>query len=278
MTHASELLAGERFSFGDNWTRFLGVLNEDRIRIAERTLTTMLEMDSLRGKSFLDVGCGSGLFSLAAKRLGARVHSFDYDPKSVACAAELKRLHFANDPAWTIQEGSVLDRTFLDSLGQFDVVYSWGVLHHTGRMYDALENITNYVREDGKLYISIYNDAGRTSIRWRWIKRQYCRLPPVLRLPFALALLLPRQLYSLAAHGVRGEIGTYFQRFYNYKSTRGMSFWHDQIDWIGGYPYEYAKPEEIFNFCKSRHFQLGALTTHAGEIACNEFVFTKMGR
>ncbi len=276
MAHAEELGAGKRFAFGDNWARFLDVLNEDRIGIAEQTLAGMLEMASLRGKSFLDVGCGSGLFSLAARRLGARVHSFDYDPKSVACAAELKRQHFPNDPAWTIQEGSVLDKDLLDSLGQFDIVYSWGVLHHTGRMYDALENIIVCVRDGGKLFISIYNNAGRASIRWRRIKRAYCRLPPMLRLPFALALVLPHQLFSCVAHGLRGEMGLYLQRFTNYGSSRGMHFWRDQIDWIGGYPYEYAKPEEIFNFYRSRYFWLNALTTCAGGIGCNEFVFTKI--
>ncbi len=49
-------------------------------------------METLAGNSFLDVGSGSGLFSLAAMRLGAdRVHSFDYDPQSVGCTKELKR-------------------------------------------------------------------------------------------------------------------------------------------------------------------------------------------
>jgi len=130
--HAAEIEAGQRFAFGENWRRFLESLSEERILEAERSLREMLELPSLAGLSFLDVGCGSGLFSLAARRLGARVHSFDYDPASAACAAELRRRYFPGDDTWTVEEGSVLDPPFLASLGTFDVVYSWGVLHQAG--------------------------------------------------------------------------------------------------------------------------------------------------
>src|SRR6266496_6740116 len=127
MSHVIEISRGERFAFGKNWKSFLTNLDETRIAEAERSLREMLQLDDLLGKSFLDVGSGSGIFSLAARRLGARVHSFDYDPESVACTAELKRRYFSNDSNWTIEEGSVLDEEYMLSLGQFDVVYSWGV-------------------------------------------------------------------------------------------------------------------------------------------------------
>ena len=92
-----EVARGERFEFGKNWGRFLAVLNDERISEAEASLKSMLKVEGLTGKSFLDIGSGSGLFSLAARRLGARVHSFDYDPQSVACTAELKRRYFEGD-------------------------------------------------------------------------------------------------------------------------------------------------------------------------------------
>ncbi len=126
--HSAELARGERFEFGENWSRFLRVLNEDRIRQAEQSLAAMLEAQDLHGKTFLDMGSGSGLFSLAAKRLGAKVVSFDCDPSSVACTAELRRRYFVGDPDWTVIRGSALDRDFVASLRLFDVVYSWGVL------------------------------------------------------------------------------------------------------------------------------------------------------
>src|SRR6266478_3305168 len=121
--NAQEIGGGERFPFGENWERFLNVLNEQRIRQAVDSLQAKLGVDQLRDKSFLDIGCGSGLFSLAAKRLGAKVLSFDYDPQSVACTKELKRRYFENTNDWEIQAGSVLDINYLRSLGKFDIVY-----------------------------------------------------------------------------------------------------------------------------------------------------------
>ncbi|MCZ7622150.1 MAG: class I SAM-dependent methyltransferase [Candidatus Kuenenia sp.] len=143
--HSMEIKKGERFEFGKNWRHFFACINEDRILEAKRSLKIMLNVEDLEGKSFLDIGSGSGLFSLAARRLGAHVHSFDYDPQSVACTHELKRRYFPNDSNWTIGEGSALDTNYLSSLGTFDVVYSWGVLHHTGAMWEALGNVASLV-------------------------------------------------------------------------------------------------------------------------------------
>src|SRR5437870_8949500 len=153
--HLQEIASGERFEFGKNWAEFLKLLDENRIAQAEISLQDLLETKSLEGLSFLDAGCGSGLFSLAARRLGARVHSFDFDPQSVACAMELKRRYFPNEPDWTIDEGSVLDVAYLHSLGAFDVVYAWGVLHHTGQLWQSLQNALLPVRPGGSLFVAI---------------------------------------------------------------------------------------------------------------------------
>jgi 2-polyprenyl-6-hydroxyphenyl methylase/3-demethylubiquinone-9 3-methyltransferase len=124
--HENEVAQGERFEFGKNWSQFLRVLDEERILKAEESLREMLEATSLQGKTFLDIGSGSGLFSLAARRLGAKVHSFDFDTNSFACTSELRRRFFSDDENWKVEQGSVLDRNYIAALGKFDIVYSWG--------------------------------------------------------------------------------------------------------------------------------------------------------
>jgi 2-polyprenyl-6-hydroxyphenyl methylase/3-demethylubiquinone-9 3-methyltransferase len=275
--HAGEVARGERFKFGENWSRFLSLLNDARITEAEDSLKQMLETESLAGKSFLDIGSGSGLFSLAARRLGARVHSFDYDPQSVACGVELKRRYFPDDPNWTIEEGSALNADYLKSLGAFDVVYSWGVLHHTGQMWHALDNAQLPVAAGGKLFIAIYNDTGSQSARWKWIKRTYNELPRFLRTPFAIATIAPDEAKSALRSLVTLKPGQYVRSWTKYEqNNRGMSHWRDIIDWVGGYPYEVARPEEIFDFYRARGFTLSKLKSGRG-LGCNEFVFVRNG-
>jgi 2-polyprenyl-6-hydroxyphenyl methylase/3-demethylubiquinone-9 3-methyltransferase len=271
-THQQEISNRQRFAFGENWSRFLAVLDEERVSRAEGSLREMLGVDSLVGQTFLDVGSGSGLFSLAARRLGATVVSFDYDPMSVACALELRRRYFDGDSHWTIHEGSVLDRPFLERLGRFDIVYSWGVLHHTGRMWDALANVAPLVADGGQLFIALYNDQGLQSRIWRGIKKAYVSLPSFLRwlivIPSYVPLRGPMLLKGLSKLRPFGV-------FRDYKGLRGMSHHRDLIDWVGGFPFEVCKPEEILDFYRPLGFELVRLKTCGGRLGCNEFVLQR---
>ena len=270
-THYEDLQQGNRFDFGANWNEFLNSLNETRIIEAEKSLKEMLKVENLEGQTFLDIGSGSGLFSLAAKRLGAKVHSFDYDPKSVQCTLELKRRYFENDDNWQVEEGSALDLSYVETLGKFDIVYSWGVLHHTGNMYQALQNALIPLKEKGKLFIAIYNDQHFTSKVWLKVKKFYCFGPlgKALMCCFFFPLFATQGiLLSLARHK---NLQGYFQ---SYKETRGMSVYHDWIDWLGGLPFEVASPEAIFNFYVKQGLSLSNLIT-TNSLACNQFVFER---
>jgi len=274
-THVDEISKGERFAFGENWKRFLSTLDESRIQQAEDSLRNMLGVDDLRSKHFLDVGSGSGIFSLAARRLGARVHSFDFDPQSVACTAELKRRFFPDDDQWQIQEGSALDTGYLHSLGTFDVVYSWGVLHHTGKMWQALDNVAPLVKPGGQLFIAIYNDVGWRSVAWRGIKACYNQMPKFLKTPFVLCVLIPGQAKAAIQSGFRLQFGEFVRSWTQYEKNRGMSRWHDAVDWIGGYPYEVASAESLEQFYKGRGFRLQKAQTPDYKLGCNELVLVR---
>jgi 2-polyprenyl-6-hydroxyphenyl methylase/3-demethylubiquinone-9 3-methyltransferase len=259
-----------RFAFGTNWSKFLSDLNGERIRIAERSLQDILAVQDLNNKAFLDVGCGSGLFSLAARRLGARVYSFDRDIQSIACAHQLKGQYYPLDTKWTIAAGSVLDTEFLRSLGTFDIVYSWGVLHHTGAMWAALENICLLLKPGGKLVLAIYNDQGRVSRYWMCIKRTYNLLPLGLR----WIVLWPTLMRLWGPTLLRDTLsGKSFRTWKEYAKTRGMSPWRDVVDWVGGYPFEVAKPEDVFEFYHRNGLKMIRLKTCGGGHGCNEFVF-----
>lgn len=261
------------FQFGANWRSFLSSLDEGRIGEAERSLTGMLRQGTLEGLKFLDAGSGSGLFSLAARRLGAAVHSFDRDPLSVACAEELKRRYFPDDPGWRIEEGSVLDEPYLRSLGSFDVVYSWGVLHHTGDLWGACDKVSIPLAPGGRLFVALYNDQGLISRFWHEVKRAYCS-GPVGRWGVG-AVILPLFAFQAVFIGVVKH-GNPAGHFLEYRKKRGMSIVHDWVDWLGGYPYEPAKPDDVFHRFREKGLVLENLVV-TRRYGCNEFVFRLPG-
>jgi len=235
------------FAFGENWAGFLTSLSDRQIDQAMHSVRALVGRD-LRDRTFLDIGSGSGLSSLAARRLGARVCSFDYDPQSVACTEELRRRFFPSNESWTVAQGSVLDTRYLATLGQFDVVYSWGVLHHTGQMWVAIENAARLVRPGGLFVIGIYNFRGgrRGTVTWAKLKRWYCEAPRWQQFLWEYAYM-GWDLLSMAAVG-RNPL----RMLREYHARRGMSWRHDVIDWLGGYPYEAATPGEVLAFVRRK--------------------------
>ena len=253
--------SNKRFKFGENWKNYLASINDEKITLSKVAISNFLKIDNLSGKSFLDAGSGSGLSSLSAWKLGAKVTSFDYDDDSVECTELLHQNFSEGDPTWKVQQGSVLDKNFLSQLGQYDVVYSWGVLHHTGDMYAALENILIPMKKGGLLYIAIYNDQGWISDYWLIVKKIYnanflCKI--VLILIYLPYFVIGRSLIN----SIRKK-----------KLERGMNLWHDMLDWLGGYPFEVGSKEEIISFYQEKGLSLININDCGRKMGCNEYLF-----
>lgn len=264
-----------QFSFGRNWQWFLAGITEARVRNATESLAEFLaDVINLKGKSFVDVGSGSGLSSLAACQLGAScVVSFDADVYSVQCTERLREKYGLAD-VWNVSRGSVLDSDFLSSLGTFDVVYSWGALHHTGDMWRSFDNVISLLKPGGCLYLAIYNNNEKywlegTSRFWTRGKRMYNRAPiwgkMIMEIVYMFYIVV-----GLVAHG-RNPI-SYWRNYYR---SRGMSFSTDVRDWLGGYPYEFARSMQVVSFFAKRGFKC-VKKKEARSLGCNEFVFKRL--
>ena len=261
------------FDFGKNWINFSKNIDEKRIELATNSLTNLIGID-VKNKSFFDVGCGSGLSSLVALRLGAKVFAIDNDGYSIIATSNLLK-KFSQNKNYEIKQQSILDEDFLKNVKKFDIVYSWGVLHHTGKMWKALENCSLKVKKKGKLVLAIYNDQGGASRRWYLIKKIYVSSPKIIRFLLIVFFFIFFETRAFLIKLLRFQNPFPFSDWKNKKKNRGMSVVHDLIDWIGGYPFEYSKPEKIFIFLKKKGFILDNLRTNAGGHGCNEYVFTK---
>jgi 2-polyprenyl-6-hydroxyphenyl methylase/3-demethylubiquinone-9 3-methyltransferase len=255
------------FDFGRNWQSFSSQhVDTTRLDQAASSLQALLGRSSLGGMSVLDIGCGSGLFAIAASRLGAgQVTGVDINPRCIAVSADnMNRL--APQAQIAFRQVSALDRAAMGALGRHDLVYAWGSLHHTGSMWEAIRNSAALVAPGGTMVLAIYNRHS-TSRAWRSIKWSYNQMPGLLQRLMVLAFAVVIYLAKLAV-----------TRRNPLEKERGMDFWYDVIDWVGGYPYEYASPAEIERGMAELGFTLTKLVPAQVPTGCNEFVFTKNAR
>lgn len=260
-----------RFAFGRNWKDFVSrAMDEERQRIAKDHLLQFLNLPDLSGKSFLDVGCGSGIHSLAAVRAGARVHSFDYDQDSVD-AARMVWESVGKPTGWHIERGDVLDESYMRGLGSFDIVYSWGVLHHTGEMWRAVKSAAGPVKPGGLFYIALYSkDIYRDWQMWLDVKRTYNRAGPAKRFLMECGYAWFTTVQPDLLH-FRNPLRTIRE----YKKSRGMAYWTDVRDWLGGWPMEFAGDQETVAFCEGLDLRLARMKTGEGN---TEFLFSAPDR
>jgi SAM-dependent methyltransferase len=249
MAKSQELISdvSTHFAFGENWSDYATTIDEPRIASAVENLQRMLDRRDLKGVSFCDVGCGSGIHSLAALRLGAGpLLALDIDPKSVETCQKVLAKFAPASPA-SVKVGSAFQ---IDQVAdKFDIVYSWGVLHHTGDMWTAIKNVATLVKPGGYYALALYVKTPLCGF-WTAEKRVYRKLPYALQVPFILAY----SAVDLTRLLVRGKNPIEWVR--RYQERRGMNYWHDAHDWLGGYPYESASAEETAAFMKKLGFSL----------------------
>lgn len=249
MTSKSETTdVSTHYQFGKNWAQFSRLVTPAHIASAERELDRLVGAARLTGASMLDIGSGSGLHSLAALNLGASsVDAVDFDPDSVQTTSAVLTQHAARG-RWTARPANILT-DFRDAQQRYDIVYSWGVLHHTGAMWEAIAQAAKLVRPGGWFAIALYNKTPLCGL-WRIEKRIFTRLPAFVQ------SLLARLTVGAWMLGKALRLRNPFAWYRNYRQLRGMSVYHDVHDWLGGYPYESVDHETIVRWMKDRGFKL----------------------
>lgn len=263
-----------RFSFGKNWENYAKKhFSEERVEISRKHLLEFLKVDNLQGKYFLDIGCGSGLHSLAALRAGAaKIVSLDIDTDSVNTTKMLKS--FSDNPShWTVIQGSILDDQFLNTLEPADIVYSWGVLHHTGAMWTAMDNVARLMKDDALFYVALYDhdiQINPPAEFWLDVKQRYNRGGWFTKRRMELWYIWKFVLYKKW-----GNLPDLLRRITGYKQSRGMEFYTDLVDWLGGWPMEFAKRRDVKQWAEKTGLEM--VTMETGE-ANSEYLFRRKGQ
>jgi len=253
------------FSFGKNWQSYLTRISESQIKDSIQDIIEWVKKENIVGKKILDIGSGSGIHSLAFYKLGVKeVVSFDLDSASVEATRSLW-IKTGKPSCWKIFKGSILDKEFLENLDQYDMVYSWGVLHHTGKIWEAIKNAAILVKDSGFFLISIYV-KGPNYIKHLQLKKKYNNSSFIGKKLMEIAMILERMYNRIKHHQNPLK--------WNEQKKRGMDTYHDIVDWLGGLPYEVASTSEVISFCKKLGFNLIRLK-EATEGGCNVYLFQK---
>lgn len=120
----------------------------------ERPFGRIIPFDAITGKKVLEIGCGMGLHTELMARAGAEVTALDISPKSVA--ATKARLALKGLTA-DVRE---VDAETLDIQNEYDLIWSWGVIHHSSRTGRVLRNLYGALKPGAQLRFMVYSLDG----------------------------------------------------------------------------------------------------------------------
>jgi 2-polyprenyl-6-hydroxyphenyl methylase/3-demethylubiquinone-9 3-methyltransferase len=266
----------KHFAFGKNWDLYSRQINPQHVENSKKDLIGLIQFESLEGMTVLDIGSGSGIHSLSMMLLGCRdLVSLDYDSDSVSTTKRILSDKIFKGDFQVIQADILKHIPELDGR-TFDLVYSWGVLHHTGDMMKGIDRSIGYVKPGGLIALALYRKTLFCSI-WRIEKLVYSKSPKFLQ---NLIQKFYELVFALQTYLKTGKTFGSYKR--GYLQKRGMEFSSDVHDWLGGYPYESIDPKYLIKYMEQLGFTM--LNSHIAKkqigilgSGCDEFLFKNNG-
>ena len=216
------------------WTEYLPEYNA-----SETHWKIFYSPQDIEGKSVLDAGCGTGIFSIIFARNGAAsVLGIDISEGSLETAKALKTKFDLENASF--QKQDMLDLPFADE--SFDIVWAWGTVHHTTDPFKAMSELIRVLRAEGSILLAVYTRT-RVTFLHEIIRKALVRTPRKTwkALSKILALVLSPVVY-------------FFKK--REKSRKGEKLEELIMDWYFVPIRHYYYPEEIKVFLEEQGFTI----------------------
>ncbi|MFQ6107920.1 MAG: class I SAM-dependent methyltransferase [Candidatus Aminicenantales bacterium] len=213
--------------------------------------------EEVLNKSVLDAGCGTGVFSIIFARMGAlSVVGIDISKRSLERAQrQADQLGLQNA---TFQKVNMLRLPFTDAC--FDIVWSWGSVHHTADPFGCLAELIRVLKPGGSLLVAVYRRTGLTFLH-ETLRKGLIRLPSKYWIPFS------RFLSLVAAPGI-----SLFKK--RDKSRKGEKLEQLLFDWFFVPIRHSYLPEEIKSFLVKRGLVIKKYLPFSGRFnSTSNFIF-----
>ncbi len=234
------------------WTEYI-----PEYEASEKHWLLFYSPEEVKGKTVLDAGCGTGVFSIIFARNGAaKVTGIDISPGSLGTARGLKeKFGLANAE---FQQQDMLHLSFRDA--SFDIVWAWGTVHHTTDPLGAITELIRVLKPGGSLFLAIYK---QTSVTWihEIIRKTMIRTPR-----WSWNVLAKAGAFMLT------PVVFLFKR--RQKSRKGEKLSELILDWYFVPIRHYYTPEEIRVFLERKKFRIEKYLAHSGRFnSSSNFIY-----